>query len=863
MSNRKLKAYRILPQSLYVKRKADRQLLSILDEMESPGYVLVARQMGKTNMLLYAKNSYETPSDVFVYIDLSNVFETSKECFRNIIDKAIDTNLDKIGMLQDQVLIKRSKQNIAAHLEHVQELRLILNSINGKVVIILDEIDALIKTNYSDEIFKQIRSVYFEGRSNYPEFKRLTYFLSGVIDPKEIIKDPRISPFNIGQKIFLDDFSIDEVIEFIERAELKIERKVVERIFYWTKGNPRILYDVCSELENATDSINETFIDTIVFQLYLKYFDKPPVDHIRELVEFDTSLRKAIFSIYENKLTEIPSEIKNKLYLAGIVNSDFSTGKLQLKNPIISESLNIRWLEQIERKKRSLIEIAIGYYKEREHQKAIELFEEYLQQKALNTLNEFGIFVLAACYYHTGKYDQAINYFNQVTYDKKGFATSYYEVKYFIGSSFYRLKEYDEAIKYFEEVTNYENHEYFYNAWTTLGGAYINSDFEKYKDKFFDRNSSLIADLEGKIENSKNSDFFNSILSTAYYNHAIAYSFLSDLLVSIEYLDKALINCKIEIKPAILFKKFTLSDNINDKKQILNGIIGFVISHNLKPVVKAISDLDFTYNLLDGLILESFNNDLDSNYILLDYIAKENIIQEFSSPEEILSTIGHYYFRNGKQDLGLKAFHKIVEHYGNRHVPVFIDASRNILINPQVGINNTLFQLYKDSVLKSNKTFDNYDQYIWGIYVSQALEEGEFLKASNLINAVLKSKVVESSTFNNVLFYYYRLNIQNINNDNKGALQSVNVIRKYLNQKVDFKRTNIFVKEELLKSIQLLVNQTIKEIDDEQLSVLKKIKEYGPNERVNVRYNDGTFKSQIKFKTVKNDYASGKCHVID
>lgn len=37
----------IVPEQLYVERDADRQLKSIIDEMERPGYVLVSRQMGK------------------------------------------------------------------------------------------------------------------------------------------------------------------------------------------------------------------------------------------------------------------------------------------------------------------------------------------------------------------------------------------------------------------------------------------------------------------------------------------------------------------------------------------------------------------------------------------------------------------------------------------------------------------------------------------------------------------------------------------------------------------------------------------------------------------------------------------------
>src|SRR6185503_3391486 len=79
----------IIPPSLYVHRDADRQLRRTLEEMGRPGYILVSRQMGKTNLLLNAKRDLETTDDLFVYVDLSNSFTDARECFRNIVDTAL------------------------------------------------------------------------------------------------------------------------------------------------------------------------------------------------------------------------------------------------------------------------------------------------------------------------------------------------------------------------------------------------------------------------------------------------------------------------------------------------------------------------------------------------------------------------------------------------------------------------------------------------------------------------------------------------------------------------------------------------------------------------------------------------------
>src|SRR5580658_6672131 len=80
----------VTPASLYVERDADRKLANLIADMGRPGYVLVARQMGKTNLLLNAKRKLEGPADLFIYLDLSSGYSDISSCFRTIIDTALN-----------------------------------------------------------------------------------------------------------------------------------------------------------------------------------------------------------------------------------------------------------------------------------------------------------------------------------------------------------------------------------------------------------------------------------------------------------------------------------------------------------------------------------------------------------------------------------------------------------------------------------------------------------------------------------------------------------------------------------------------------------------------------------------------------
>lgn len=128
--------------------------------MERPGYVLVARQMGKTNLLFNAKRTLENGRRLFAYVDLSNNYSNERDCYRNIIDCILEPNEETFEEILNDILDIR-KQDLQPHNEYSKSLRVILKKLKGDLVIILDEIDALRSVDYSDNIFAQIRSNYF------------------------------------------------------------------------------------------------------------------------------------------------------------------------------------------------------------------------------------------------------------------------------------------------------------------------------------------------------------------------------------------------------------------------------------------------------------------------------------------------------------------------------------------------------------------------------------------------------------------------------------------------------------------------------------------------------------------------------
>src|SRR5262249_29247235 len=76
---------------------------------------------------------------------------------------------------------------------------------DAPLIIFIDEIDVVRSLPFStDEFFAAIRECY-NRRAKDPVYQRLTFCLLGVASPSDLIRDTRLTPFNIGRRIELAD----------------------------------------------------------------------------------------------------------------------------------------------------------------------------------------------------------------------------------------------------------------------------------------------------------------------------------------------------------------------------------------------------------------------------------------------------------------------------------------------------------------------------------------------------------------------------------------------------------------------------------------------------------------------------------
>jgi WD40 repeat protein len=233
----------------------------------------------------------------------------------------------------------------------------LLSAVSGNVVLLLDEIDVTQNLSFdTDGFFTGIREMY-NRRSIEPRLHRLTFCLVGVALPSDLISDPRVTPFNIGERIVLRDFTAEEVAAY--GAHLGPHGKaIIARLHHWTGGHPYLTQSICAILAERPElnkpSQVEALIQETLLQPSARENNTNLVDVARRVLysgpkNGPTPSRADALTLYERvwRGRSVPDDESNlacaNLKLSGIVKS--AGGRLRVRNRIYSRVFDRKWID--------------------------------------------------------------------------------------------------------------------------------------------------------------------------------------------------------------------------------------------------------------------------------------------------------------------------------------------------------------------------------------------------------------------------------------------------------------------------------------------------------------------------------------
>jgi DNA-binding winged helix-turn-helix (wHTH) protein len=240
---------------LYVSRPADDYFCAAINRRDSIVLVKGARQVGKTSLLARGLEEARNGGASIVLLDFqqfnSTTFETAEKLLLAVAE-LIAYQIEP-GSKPDQKwsTFLSPSSNFERFLR-----REVLEKTDSHLVWALDEVDRLFNYDYAGEIFGLFRS-WHNLRALDPRgpWNHLTLAIAYATEAHLFITDLNQSPFNVGTRLTLEDFTIGQVMDLNQRYDTPLGEADVSRLHKLVGGHPYLTQRGLFEIARGTTNL--------------------------------------------------------------------------------------------------------------------------------------------------------------------------------------------------------------------------------------------------------------------------------------------------------------------------------------------------------------------------------------------------------------------------------------------------------------------------------------------------------------------------------------------------------------------------------------------------------------------------------
>lgn len=229
-----------LESRFYIDRHTDTQLFRQLSRTGTTTTIRAPRQMGKTSLLVRGVEHARQRSANVVFFDFQMVDESylgNLETFLYYFARYLATNLD----VKPATLATYWKSELGPkdRLSDFIEDELLVRP-GQNILIAIDEADRLLESTFYKEFFGLVRA-WDTRRGFSPAWKKLSVVMVISTQPFLLIEDVNQSPFNVGLRIELDDFTLDQIRVLNERHGSPVAENDLEDTLAFLGGHPYLM----------------------------------------------------------------------------------------------------------------------------------------------------------------------------------------------------------------------------------------------------------------------------------------------------------------------------------------------------------------------------------------------------------------------------------------------------------------------------------------------------------------------------------------------------------------------------------------------------------------------------------------------
>jgi len=337
----------------YIYREADKELYQALKEGKYC-YVLNARQVGKSSLLVHTSQRLQQEAYICINIDLTSIGSediTADEWYFSFLYKIIEN----LQIEEDDVIEwwdRNDKLTVVNRFSLVFD-KFILEQTQQNIIIFIDEVDAVlgIKQGFSTNDFFAVIRTFYNQRSENERYNRLSFALFGVAMPDDLMEDSTRTPFNIAHSITIKQLKLEKAMPLLKGlTHQKIEKqKILKKIFEWTEGTPYLTQKILDHIAHKPiEKLKD--IDKIVEKLFIeKNFKEINIGYIQKMIlgneQYSIRMLYLLYDIIRgNSINEGKKLEQIYLKLSGLIKEEH--GVLQYSNKIYKKVFNKTWVEE-------------------------------------------------------------------------------------------------------------------------------------------------------------------------------------------------------------------------------------------------------------------------------------------------------------------------------------------------------------------------------------------------------------------------------------------------------------------------------------------------------------------------------------
>ncbi len=307
-----------LASRFYVPRDTDREFEDALSRRDSIVLIKGPRQIGKTSLLARGLQKTRQSGQRVFLSDLQKLTAAQMATADSFLYALAELLVEQLELKAEVARVwdpERSwninfERFLRRHVLAVSEVHLVWG---------LDEVDRLFSLDYGTEVFGLFRSWYNE-RSLDPSgpWGRLTLAMAYATEAHLFITDLNQSPFNVGTRVTLRDFTVEQVRDLNQRYGGPLRTVAeVDRLFALVGGNPYLVRRALHEMVTQKADLGS-------LEAAAKRDSGPFADHLQRMalvLRRDAGLCAAVRAVLSGK--PCPNrEAFHRLASAGVMSGE-------------------------------------------------------------------------------------------------------------------------------------------------------------------------------------------------------------------------------------------------------------------------------------------------------------------------------------------------------------------------------------------------------------------------------------------------------------------------------------------------------------------------------------------------------------